>query len=61
VGGPARKLDITTDQWAAAGGLAGFRVSPDAHQITWVSGKKQDEIWALENFLPARKTAKARN
>ena len=49
--GPARKLDIDGRQWGE-----GFAVHPDARQIAFVAqaGEPGAEVWALENFLPAR-------
>ena len=54
-------------KWAIDAGLfmkdgqgldQGFSLSPDGRQIAFLSGKSAAEVWALENFLPASKTAK---
>jgi Tol biopolymer transport system component len=56
-GAPPRRLDINTDSWQLDNG---FRLSPDGRQIAFVAsaGKRGEEIWALENFLPAQAAAK---
>jgi len=47
-----RKLDIDVTRWTLDGG---FHLSPDGKQIVFVAatGRPGEEIWALENFLPA--------
>ena len=54
-GGAPRKLDIDISNWTGDG----FRISPDGKRIAFVAtaGKQGAEIWAVENFLPARKAA----
>ncbi len=56
-GAAPRRLDINTDSWQLGNG---FRLSPDGRQIAFVAsaGKPGEEIWALENFLPAQAAAK---
>ncbi len=56
-GGGPRKLDIDPDVWmedATGGGDRGFSVSPDGRSIAFPMGRTGAEVWALENFLPAR-------
>jgi len=50
-GAAPRRLEIDTDSWQLDNG---FRLSPDGRQIAFVAsaGKRGQEIWALENFLP---------
>ena len=48
--GEARKLDIDVDDWH----LNGTRLHPNGRQIAFFAGKRSQEVWALENFLPAR-------
>jgi hypothetical protein len=31
----------------------GFDVHPDGRQIAFVAGENKEEVWVLENFLPA--------
>lgn len=56
-GAAPRRLDINTDSWQLGNG---FRLSPDGRQIAFVAsaGKRGQEIWALENFLPAPKASR---
>ncbi len=51
--GKPRKLDIDIHNWILH--VGGFRLAPDGRQIAFVgaAGKTGQEIWALENFLPA--------
>jgi Tol biopolymer transport system component len=51
-GTPARRLDVNIDRWQIDNG---FQLSPDGRQIAFVAsaGERRQEIWALENFLPA--------
>jgi Tol biopolymer transport system component len=51
-GSQPRKLTIDTENWTGDG----FRFSPDGRQIAFSAsaGKPRLEIWALENFLPAK-------
>ncbi len=51
--GEARKLDINIADWNL-GGNYGFRLHPNGRQIGFFAGKQSQEVWALENFLPAR-------
>jgi Tol biopolymer transport system component len=53
VTGQARKLDVDARRWGA-----GFAVHPDGRQIAFAAyaGAPGAEVWALENFLPARST-----
>ncbi|MBI5084197.1 MAG: PD40 domain-containing protein [Acidobacteria bacterium] len=48
-GGQPRKLNVDMSEWA---GGTGFTLHPSGHQIAFVSGERQAEIWSLENFLP---------
>ena len=54
-GGQPRKIDVGT-----APGLGPVvRVHPDGRQIAYVVGDAaKQEVWVLENFLPALKAAK---
>ncbi len=55
-GGEPRKLDIDPNLWRQGSiGVEnqGFSLSPDGRSIAFVMGKGADEVWALENFLPA--------
>jgi len=47
--GTIRKLDIDAQSWIE------FRVSPDGRQVAAAAqvGDTGDQVWALENFLPA--------
>ena len=47
--GDARKLDIDVDAWVGT-----IRLHPNGQQIAFFAGKQSQEVWALENFLPAR-------
>jgi Tol biopolymer transport system component len=63
-GRPARKLDIDPGAWRpetpTGGSLVladqGIGLSHDGRRIALVLGKTAEEIWALENFLPAAST-----
>jgi hypothetical protein len=48
-GGERRKLDAKVD------GMTRFSVHPDGKQIAYglTERAKDDEVWVLENFLPA--------
>jgi Tol biopolymer transport system component len=50
VAGEMRKLAIDVRQWGE-----GFSIHPDGRHIAFVAqaGAPGDEVWALENFLPA--------
>ncbi|MDA2929196.1 tetratricopeptide repeat protein [Acidobacteria bacterium AH-259-O06] len=50
--GEARKLHIDVDDWNG-----GIRLHPNGQQIAFFAGKQSQEVWALENFLPARKAS----
>jgi Tol biopolymer transport system component len=44
-----RKLDVDISHWTGDG----FRLSPDGRRVAFVSSAgQQEEIWAIENFLP---------
>jgi Tol biopolymer transport system component len=45
-------------EYAEELGVRALRISPDGRKVSFRYGKIQEEIWALENFLPR---AKARN
>jgi Tol biopolymer transport system component len=51
--GEARRLDVDGSQWTW------FHISPDGKQIAFAAraGKPGNEVWALENFLPAAQQA----
>jgi Tol biopolymer transport system component len=49
---PPRKLAIDTNQWKA-GNMGVISLSPDGRKLAFLSGDVKDEVWALENFLPA--------
>ncbi len=51
-GAAARKLDIDVSDWGA--GSSNIRLHPNGRQIAFFAGKRSEEIWALENFLPTR-------
>jgi Tol biopolymer transport system component len=57
-GREARRLNIDINRWLAPDG--GFRLSPDGKRIVFVeaTGRTGQEIWALENFLPASRSAR---
>lgn len=55
-GGEARKLDVDISDWHLGGGY-GIRLHPNGRQIAFFAGKQSQEIWALENFLPAQNAA----
>jgi Tol biopolymer transport system component len=56
-GGDPRVLDVDPSLWVE-GAIAdldqGFALSRDGRRIVFQSGTSVGEIWALENFLPAR-------
>jgi Tol biopolymer transport system component len=55
-GDKPRKLDIDPDIWLKGSGVKGqqgFSLSPDGRSIAFQMGKAVNEVWALENFLPA--------
>jgi Tol biopolymer transport system component len=56
-GAPARKLDFDANQVTpyASGKM---RMHPNGRQLAFVSGQSVQEVWALENFLPARSATK---
>ncbi|MGH2359249.1 MAG: hypothetical protein ACRDGM_01735 [bacterium] len=39
-------------------GLRDLRFHPDGWRIAFYSERSQDEIWVMENFLPALKTGR---
>jgi hypothetical protein len=49
---PPRKLDFDANRVApyAPGKI---RLHPDGRQLVYVSGQLSEEVWVLENFLPA--------
>lgn len=53
-GNPPRKIDIGTTHFAGFS----FKLHPDGRQIAYVSGERNQEVWVLENFLPAVKPSK---
>ena len=52
----ARKLDIDVSDWHLSGG--GIRLHPNGKQIAFFAGKRSQEVWALEDFLPTLDTSK---
>ncbi len=51
-GGKPQKLGL------AMTGLRGLRFHPDGRRVAFTAGGSKDEVWVLENFLPAFKVAK---
>jgi Tol biopolymer transport system component len=51
-GGEPRKLEL------AASGMIDICVHPDGRHIAFTSVQNRDEVWVLENFLPAPKVVK---
>jgi Tol biopolymer transport system component len=49
-GGMPRKLDIDINPWLTGYGI---RVAPNGKQIAFFSGQARNEVWALENVIPA--------
>jgi Tol biopolymer transport system component len=47
-GGQPRKIDIGATQFETP-----VAVHPDGRQIAYTSGERKQEVWVLENFLPA--------
>jgi len=47
-GGQPHKIDLGADQFEGA-----VNVHPDGRRIAYVSGDRREEVWVLENFLPA--------
>jgi Tol biopolymer transport system component len=52
-GAPPIQLDLPPD-WRPMM----FRIHPNGREITFAAGQSRDEVWTLENFLPAVKTAR---
>jgi Tol biopolymer transport system component len=50
--GEPRKLEL------AAEGMTDICLHPEGRRIAFTSVQNRDEVWVLENFLPAEKTAK---
>jgi Tol biopolymer transport system component len=48
-GGKPRNIDLGTPVWSGFR----FQIHPDGRQIAFVAGQNKQEIWVLENFLPA--------
>ena len=46
-GGEPLKTDL------AMKSLSGLRFHPDGRRVAFVSGEYAEEVWVLENFLPA--------
>jgi Tol biopolymer transport system component len=46
-GGQPRKIDMGVTNFG------GFKVHPDGKQIAYLVGENKEEVWVLENFLPA--------
>jgi Tol biopolymer transport system component len=51
-GGEPRRLEL------AAEGMSDVCIHPDGRHIAFTEVKNRDEVWVLENFLPAPKAAK---
>jgi len=51
-GGEPRKIDLTMPL------LRDLRVHPDGQRIAFSAGQNKNEVWVMENFLPALKSAK---
>ncbi len=56
-GGQPRKLDLDTRNMLSPV-LSAISVHPDGRQIAYVAGGQKEEVWVLENFLPAAAAAK---
>lgn len=50
--GKPRRLDLAVE------GMKGISIHPDGRRIAFTQVRNCDEVWALENFLPASKAAK---
>jgi len=51
-GGAPTRLDLPGAKW---GWIA---VHPDGQRIAYMAGEQEEEVWVLENFLPAAKSAR---
>ena len=51
-GGEPRKLELAAD------GMRDVCIHPDGRHIAFTEVKNRDEVWVLENFLPAPQAAK---
>ena len=49
-GGQPCKIDIGATQFE---GAIINKVHPDGRQIAYVAGTRNQEVWVIENFLPA--------
>ncbi len=53
-GGKPQKLDLVVE------GLRSVRMHPDGQRIAFGVGKSSQELWVMENFLPALKAGRSR-
>ena len=51
-GGEPRRLDLTAEN------MRELRIHPDGRRIAFTAGQDKQEVWVMENFLPALKAAK---
>lgn len=52
-GGAPKKINLTMPL------LRDLRIHPDGKRIAFTAGQNQQEVWMMENFLPAAQTRKA--
>ena len=59
--GQPRKLNVDVGSWSLGDTTsqppAGFSLSRDGRRIAFLTGKSANEVWALENFLPAPRSS----
>jgi len=53
-GGEPRKLDLKIEN------ASQFSLHPDGRQVAYTTGQRKEEVWVLENFLPASTASKGR-
>jgi hypothetical protein len=51
-GGTPEKLDLAIEGLTVAG-WENLRRHPDGRRIAFAAGETKDELWVMENFLPA--------
>jgi hypothetical protein len=52
-GGEPQKLDMPPME-----GIGGLRIHPDGRRIVFGAGRPSEEVWVMENFLPALRAGK---